>query len=329
VIGQLGGVHILDWAQKSTATDLRRLRDEEGQLAAGIAANESALGAYAHLPAVETGIRQLEEKIGRVEVLNAAVVSLSDLQRQWRESSNALEKAEQTLAALSLLQQAEERARELESFGLQYGNLAEISADLGQVGQQLNSARSRIAALVILGEVEQRLDRLETLLGDYTGLVQLDGEIAQAAGQLSRADQVAGRTGAVPEAASAVQRMDDLYHQWSELTGVAGDLAAVTVSWRDAARIAARTADLERIDACLAAAADDWRTLQALSELRQDWQEQEADYQGTNLAAGRYQKEMEQLLDQYGKLLARLGRCPVCSGELTPETVERALAEYR
>jgi DNA repair exonuclease SbcCD ATPase subunit len=329
VIGQLGGVHILDWAQKSTATDLRRLREEEGQLVAGIAANESALGAYAHLPLLETGIKQLEEKAARIEAIIAAVDSLERLQRQWRESSIALAEADQVLAALSLLKRAEERTRELESREQQYGNLTSISGDLSQVGQQLESASGRIAALERLSEAERRLDNLETLLGDYTRMVQFDGEISQTANQLARAAKVAGLTGSVPEAETVVQQVDLLYRQWSELTGTAGDLSAMTASWQEADRVAALTADLERIDSFLTAAGDSWRLLQLIHELWQTWQEEEAGYQGASLAAERYQKEMNQLLDDYGKLLARLGRCPVCSGELTPETVERALSEYR
>ena len=86
VIGQLGGVHILDWAQKSTATDLRRLREEEGQLVAGIAGIELALGAYTQLPVLEAGIKQLEEKAARIEAIATAVASLEELQRQWLES---------------------------------------------------------------------------------------------------------------------------------------------------------------------------------------------------------------------------------------------------
>ncbi|MGD0621872.1 MAG: AAA family ATPase, partial [Thermacetogeniaceae bacterium] len=329
VIGQLGGVHILDWAQKSTATDLRRLREEEGQLAAGVAGIESALGAYVHLTDLETGIKHLEEKVTRIEAITAAVASLEELQHRWLESSTALAEADRTLAALNLLEQAEERAQELESMSLRYRNLSAIAGDLGQVEQQLESARGRIASLVMLGEAEQRLGSLETLLGDYARLVQLAGEISQTAGQLAGAEKIAGLTGAVPEAESVAQRVDDLYRQWSELTRAAGDLAAVTAAWQDADRITARTVHLERIDSYLTAAGDDWQKLHFLSELWQDWQEEDRDYQGASLAAERYQKEMEQLLDDYGKLLLRLGRCPVCFGDLTPEAVERALSEYQ
>ena len=329
VIGQLGGVHILDWAQKSTATDLRRLREEEGQLAAGIAGIESALGAYAHLTVVETGIKQLEEKVARIEAITAEVAALEELWRQWRESSSALAEAGRTLAALGLLEQAEERARELESMSVRYRNLSAIAGDLGQVAQQLDSARGRITSLVMLGEAEQRLGSLETLLGDYARLVQLAGEISQAAGQLDGAETIAGLTGAVPGAESVTQRVDDLYRQWSELTRTAVDLAAVTAAWQDADRITARSVHLERIDSCLAAAGEGWQRLRSLHELWRDWQEKEVAYQGANLAAERYQKEMEQLLADYGKLLSRLGRCPVCFGDLTPEAVERALSEYQ
>jgi exonuclease SbcC len=329
VIGQLGGVHILDWAQKSTATDLRRLRDEDGQLAAGIAGIEVALGAYAHLPLLETGIRQLEEKVARIEEITAAVDSLEGLQRQWRESSIALVEADRALTALSLLKQAEERARELESIEQQYGNLTGIAGELDQVGQQLEKTGGRIAALERLDQAEVRLSSLENLLGDYARMIQLDGEISQTANQLTRAAKIAGLTGAVPKAEAILNQVDLLHRQWSELTGAAGDLAAVTASWQEADRVAARTVDLKRVDSDLTAAGDSWQLLHLIDELWQTWQEKEADYQGASLAAERYRKEMEQLLDDYGKLLTQLGRCPVCFGELTPEAVERALTEYR
>ena len=329
VIGQLGGVHILDWAQKSTTTDLRRLREEEGQLVAGIAVIESDLGVYAHLPELEKVIKRLEEKVAELEVITAAVASLEELQRQWRESAIALAEADQTLTALDLLEQAEERTRRLESIAPPFRILSAVSDELSQVERQLASALDRIAALAPLGEAEIGLGELETLIGDYARLVQLNGEISQAAGQMASTERVAGLTSAVPEAESAIQRVDVLYRQWSELTGVAGDLAAVMASWQDSERIAVRTINLERIDSCLAASGAGFQMLHRISELWQDWREKEGAYHGASLAAERCQKEMERLLDDYGELLSRLGRCPVCSGDLTPEAVERALSEYR
>ncbi len=210
VIGQLGGVHILDWAQKSTATDLRRLREEEGQLTAGIAGIESALGAYAHLTDLETGIKQLEEKVARIEAITADVASLEELRRQWQESSSALAEADRTLAALRPPGTGRGTGAGTGIHALRYRNLSAIAGDLGQVEQQLESARGRIASLVMLGEAEQRLGSLETLLGDYARLVQLAGEISQAAGQLDGAEKIAGLTGAVPGAESVTQRVDDL-----------------------------------------------------------------------------------------------------------------------
>jgi DNA repair exonuclease SbcCD ATPase subunit len=329
VIGQLGGVHILDWAQKSTTTDLRRLREEEGQLTAGIAGIESALGAYAHLTGLADGIKLLEEKVDRIEAITATVASLEELRCQWQESSIAQAEADRVLAALRPLEEAEERAQDLEAIALKYGHLSVVAGELDQVERQLESARGRIAALAMLGEAEQRLDRLEALLGDYTRQVQLAGEISQTDAGLARVEEIAGLTVAVPQAEALWQQADALYRQWSELTRAAGDLEAVAAARQNAVAVAGRTEALERVEAGLAAAGEAYQKLGVMQDTRQSWQEHDRVYQGTSLAAERYRSETEQLLEDYKKLLSRLGRCPVCFGELTPEAVERALSEYQ
>ena len=329
VIGQLGGVHILDWAQKSTGTDLRRLREEDGQLTAGIANLESTLGGYVHLPALEAGINRLEQLLGRIEVITVTVAALEELQHQWQEASAALAEAGRVLAALGLLHQAEERTLQLEVVAQDHRSLSAIDAELAQVNRQLKLSQGRIVALAMLGEAEQRLESLSMLLEDCSRLAQLDGDISQTSGQLTRVERIASLTSPVPVAEDLWQRVGGLYQQLSELNRAAGDLAATNFSLQGTDRIAARTAHLEQIDACLTDAGAAWQRLHALQELWQDWQDEDRKYQGTNLAAERYQQEMEQLLSDYRQLLTQLGRCPVCFGELTAEAVERALSEYQ
>lgn len=329
MIGQLGGVHILDWAQKSTATDLRRLREEEGQLTAGIAGIESVLGGYVHLTKLEDGVKHLEKKVARIEAITVTVASLEELRQRWQESSNAQAETDRVLEAVNLLEEAEERAHDLEAIALKYRNLSVIAGEVDLVEGQLESARSRIAALALLGEAEQRLDSLQAMLGDYNRQVQLAGEISQTDGQLDRVEKIAGLTGAVPQAEELWQQLDALYREWAELIRAAGDLAAVAAAWQNAAGVADRTKRLEGIEAGLAAADEAYQRLGMMQETWQSWQEHDRVYQGTSLAAERYQKEMEQWLNDYSKLLSRLGRCPVCFGELTPEAVERVLSEYQ
>lgn len=329
VIGQLGGVHILDWAQKSTGTDLRRLREEEGQLAAGIAGLESALGAYDHLPALEAGIGRIEEGVGRIEAIAADVDALSDLQRQWQEASAALAGAERVLDTLHALDRAEKLALELETVALKHGSLADIAVELGQVEQRLELNRSRVETLAVLDEMERKLERLEALGGNFARLTQLAEEISQVSVQLTGALRIANLTRSVPEAEALWQQAETSYRQWSELVRAGQELADVSSSLQRADRVVDRSANLEQAESCLAAAGETRQRLQVLADLWQNWMEEDRKYRGAGLAEERYQKEAEQLLQEYGRLLAQLGRCPVCFGELTEEAVERALAEYR
>ena len=64
-------------------------------------------------------------------------------------------------------------------------------------------------------------------------------------------------------------------------------------------------------------------------ELGQDWKEHDNAYRGSCLAAERYQKEIDQHLQDFRKFLLKIGKCPVCFGELDQEAIERVLNEYR
>ena len=71
------------------------------------------------------------------------------------------------------------------------------------------------------------------------------------------------------------------------------------------------------------------RRLAVYQEIRQELQELEKGLPGSCLAAERYQKDINQYLVRFRDLLLKIGRCPVCYGELDQEAVERVLDEYR
>lgn len=153
-------------------------------------------------------------------------------------------------------------------------------------------------------------------------------EIRQTRALLEQAARIAAKTEAVPVAGSYCEEAEQLYQQWLELNRVCSELAGVMVALKGAAGTAERTRQLEQIAGSLEAAAETWQRLSAYREIWQNWQERERLCQGANLAAERYQHELELALSAYGRLLAQIGRCPVCFGELTEEAVRRALAEY-
>ncbi|MGB9791299.1 MAG: AAA family ATPase [Thermacetogeniaceae bacterium] len=281
VIGQLGGVHILDWAQKSTATDLRRLRDEESQLSASIKELEEALHAYDGLPLLEKRIKELESLMCRIEEISRTIEALAEIAEQWREVDYALEGVRRVLELLSSLDGAEREIQRLEALEREYAALVSLAEDIRRVEVYLQRAEKAISDSECVSELESCLERLEALNKELQELVGVVREVDAVAKRLARCEHVIARTEMLEEGEKYLSRIDELV-----------------------------------------------RLISSYNELLGAWLENRRDYQGASLAVERYQSEMERYLDEYERLLSALGKCPVCFGELTADSIKRALAEY-
>ncbi|HHY39792.1 MAG TPA: AAA family ATPase [Syntrophaceticus sp.] len=282
VIGQLGGVHIIDLAQRSVNTDLRRLAEQEKRCQEELQQITEALTAYEHLPELEKRIEKIEGLLQRIENTSQMIEKLTSLQSEWEENKAALDKNQELLAAITGLDGAE----------AEYGELKNV-------------------------------------FDEYKTLISLDMEIKEVNLQLKRCLRVIAETAQVPVADDYLKKADPLFQEWKELSRVQVDLENIDRAIKKIVYITERTKELEKVKNNLEEAEKKWSRLADYRKIRQEWLELEKAYQGACLAAERYQKEINENLEKFRKFLLKIGRCPVCYGELDQEAVERVLDEYR
>jgi len=282
MIGQLGGVHILDTAQKSVASDLRRMRSEESQLAQEIEKVREALQAYDHLPQLEEKISILEETILKVEELEKDLAVLSELEAQWKFQELELERLQ------VLLEQ-----------------------------------------LVGVEEIEKLVGQLESLLSRFRDLRQLAQELAEVEDRLKAVELVLRETEQVSTAEKITEEVEEQFWKWKELGDVAKELALIERKLQVTEKVVGRTEVLPEVEKIVSRCEEQAGKLLIFEELYKEWQSWQSSYQGVCAAAARYQKEIDEKLAEFQDLLIRLGKCPVCFGEITSEAVARILAEFQ
>ncbi len=282
VIGQLGGVHILDWAQKSVNTELRRFGEQEKRCQEELLRLAEALKSYEHLPELQEKIEQIGVLVCKAEDVAGKIEELTALQSEWEENRRALAGVERVLAALERLEQAETGCRKLEKCSEEYRSLINLFIEISQVNRQVKQA-----------------------------------------------DQVIADTAQVPAVGEYLQRVDPLFREWRELSLIAGDLKNIAHYLKKILYITGRTKELEKVEKQLAEIEESRRMWELYLELWQRWQEHDKAYRGSCLAAQRCQKEINRHLLDFREFLLRIGKCPVCFGDLDQEAVERVLNEYK
>lgn len=282
VIGQLGGVHILDWAQRSVNTELHRLGEQEKRCQDELQQLSEALKSYEHLPQLQEKIEQIGILVHQIEDAAGKIEELTAIKSEWEENKRALAGVEQVLASMDQLNQAEMGCRQLEKCSEEYRNLVSLYMEICQVNRQLKQA-----------------------------------------------DQVIKDTAQVPVVGEYLQRVDPLFREWRELSLIAGDLKNITHYLNKILCITERTKELGKVEKKVADIEEIRRRWDVYRELWLEWQEHEKAYRGSCLAAERYQKEINGHLKEFQELLLRIGKCPVCFGDLDQEAVERVLDEYK
>ena len=186
-----------------------------------------------------------------------------------------------------------------------------------------------LAALERLEQAETGCRKLEKCSEEYRSLINLFIEISQVNRQVKQADQVIADTAQVPAVGEYLQRVDPLFREWRELSLIAGDLKNIAHYLKKILYITGRTKELEKVEKQLAEIEESRRMWELYLELWQRWQEHDKAYRGSCLAAQRCQKEINRHLLDFREFLLRIGKCPVCFGDLDQEAVERVLNEYK
>ncbi len=182
VIGQLGGVHIIDLAQRSVNTDLRRLTEQEKRCLEELEQITEALTAYDHLPGLEKKIEQVEVLLQRIEKNSQLIEELTSLKNEWEENKGALAKNQQVLAALSHLDEAEAEYQKLKTNYDDYRSLVSLDMDIKQVNLQFERCLQVINETAQVPVIDAHLQKIDPLFQEWKDLSQIEGEL----GNISR-----------------------------------------------------------------------------------------------------------------------------------------------
>ncbi|MGB4215459.1 MAG: AAA family ATPase, partial [Thermacetogeniaceae bacterium] len=177
VIGQLGGVHIIDLAQRSVNTDLRRLLEQEKRCQQELQQVTEALTAYEHLPELEKRIEQLEVLHQRIENASQMIEELSLLQSEWEENKAALAKNQRVLAAISRLDKAEAEYRKLEKTFDEFRSLITLEMEINQVNLQFERCVQVINETAQVPVIDAHLQKVDPLFQKWRELSRVQVEL--------------------------------------------------------------------------------------------------------------------------------------------------------
>ncbi len=205
VIGQLGGVHIIDYAHRGVLTDLRRAREEEARLAGEVARLEEELKEYDFLPSLEERLSRLAALLERAGQVVGEEDALQELFSQWEEVARELGRLGAVLEVLAVVEEAEAKLSLLEEKFREYQELAALRSALEEVGVRLRLLERVLDATSGVAVLEERLTALEERAREVVLLSELGRELESVELLLGRAGAVAAQTAAVGRAEELVE----------------------------------------------------------------------------------------------------------------------------
>ena len=214
VIGQLGGVHILDWAQRSVNTELRRLGEREKRCQEELGKLSEALKSYDHLPELQEKIEQIGVLVHQAEEDAVKVEELTALQSEWEENRRALAGVERVLAALDQLSQAEVGYRQLEKCSEEHRNLVNLYMEICQVNQQLERADQVLTNTGQVPALNEYLQKVEPLFREWRELSQIAGDLENIAQYLKKTLFITRRTKELGKVEKRLTDIEESRRRW-------------------------------------------------------------------------------------------------------------------
>lgn len=265
----------------------------------------------------------------------------------------------ETVRDMNRAQQEEKRLgeelREISNALKEYADLpqlAELVQKLtGKLGE-LDQLAGRLEACRQLKEereaVEGHLRQAEGILAEMAGLAQSEGllvKAAELAGRCSRGEEYRreleqaqveiGKAEGILEATRGLEEAREKEAQAREALRLGKELADLYREKRRADRvIAAARGILEQTEGVEEGAArlnlfqEKAAALGKLVELRQELLSASQKARDAQKAAAAAARDLQGQLARYGALLKELGKCPVCYGDITAETIQGILSEY-
>lgn len=158
-IGRINGVHILDYAHKTTSSELNSKQIEERRIQAEVEKREEQLQLYEDLDQWEKSLEQVERKLKQVEEIGARSQWLRDKQELRKEIIKKLLTAEDFLMKLETLDRAAECWKKAEALDRTMNQLTLMQGQWLEIEKSLEISRHWIKQTVNLPETEKKLEQ--------------------------------------------------------------------------------------------------------------------------------------------------------------------------
>lgn len=274
-----------------------------------------------------------------VHIVDAALrETVRDMSRAQQEEKRLKEELEKTSAALE-----------------EYADLPQLAGLLNRLAGQLEKVEKVAVRLEacrqLKGEreaVEGHIRRAQGILAQMGGLVRGEGILARLAElasrcsrgeeyrrELQRAQAEIEKAERALAATAGLEKAQEKEALARECLRLGKELADLYREKRRADRVIAaalgvlqQTRGAEEAAAKLDLSQEKAEALGKLVELRRELKSVSGKAKEAQEAAAAAARDFQRQLTQYGALLEKLGKCPVCYGDITAETIRAILSEY-
>lgn len=172
-IGRLSGVHIIDAAQSSLASDVRRLTQLENRLAAEKERLEQQLEQYQQLEDLQFQLQRAQGLAAELESREQARAELERLLNEWKNVQQRLEIGEDYIKRISHGVALRPQLEKAEELGREYQRLEQLSQEWQRLLREQQLLDQTLAATARTAELRARWEQLQQLAESSRELARL------------------------------------------------------------------------------------------------------------------------------------------------------------
>lgn len=373
-IGRINGVHILDFAHKTTSSELSSKQIEERRMQADLEKVNEQLDGYADLEDWQRKLERVDQDFVRVKELDQEMEWFGERLEKRLELSKKLHVAEQYLGQLSTLDEAGEKWSKAEALELKWNRLVQLRERLLTTRVALQEADQVITKT-------EALDRTRPILMEAEKKVNVLVSLEKAAEQMLRLHKETSQIHAIVDKTQHLDQGEQRFILLQETSIKEAQLVLLHSKQRDYLNIR------QKIEVVLGKTShislaeerwDEWKIREQVLEALLGYQrrldegrnqlgklhsfvdrteqldysseaakrvekliekcEQLEHYRDKIVELGREEEKLatevnvidvklEAYAKQYYEELKKIGRCPICLGEIESHTVQRIVAE--
>lgn len=242
VIGRLGGVHILDAAQREVVADLRRVALVEKNLNEELEVLTAELQKYAHLPYLEEILWKVLLCVKTAEEAVRELEALTEIKDTLASVEAAKARLEEVLASLKFLPRGEELMQEITLLQDQKEVLEALAEEVAAGKAAQEKTTKILAQTEMLPQGKEKLRALENLQGEMRQLAEWKEDLLVIDHGLSLVEKRLAQTEAFEETEQKVTLLSALPRQLWELSTLAFELKETRARWEKASLTAEQAA---------------------------------------------------------------------------------------